>query len=605
MGRTTSYAYDSIGRRTKVFNTAIQAAPLLQRAYTPDGLAASLTDANSNTTSFAYDGFDRLATVTYPLGSTEIFTYDPDGNVLTRKTRANQTLAFEYDGLNRLTKKTPPTPAPVVNYTYDLAGRLRSVSDTSAAIASALPPSPATSVLYTTSYGYDSLNRPTAVNFNPAPAAVTPTTGAAATFTHTYNKASQRSGQTTTDNSWWQYPTATPSTVSYTANALNQYTAVGAATPSYDGNGNLTGDGTFTFGYDAENRLAAATGAGNTASYAYDAQGRRKSKTVNGATMVFVTDADNREVMEYDGASGQVSRWYAYGLGPNAVLGQMNVAAGTRLTLIPDMLGSIVGTFDATSGTLTKIGYLPYGGSGSIVGTFRYTGQRIDAETGGLYYYRARMYSANSGRFMQSDLIGYAGGLNLYAYLGNDPLNSVDSTGLSPDTPQQVQSSIKFAQQTWDQFQQTNAAGTQFTGGVIEIPTTDPPQGGAGMQVVSERPSTNNLQSGILPVQTLANQQAPVYWSNVVAPNALAGTAFEPSRYRALQAFDFELGIGSVTPELQLAGTKSTPYRCVNCSAPTGGVFYPYCPDCYKKSLDPKGEVAPIPKIIDPRKYQE
>jgi hypothetical protein len=56
---------------------------------------------------------------------------------------------------------------------------------------------------------------------------------------------------------------------------------------------------------------------------------------------VFVTDADNREVLEYDGASGQVLRWYAYGLGPNDVLGQINVPAGTRLTFIPDLLGSV------------------------------------------------------------------------------------------------------------------------------------------------------------------------------------------------------------------------------------------------------------------------
>ena len=49
------------------------------------------------------------------------------------------------------------------------------------------------------------------------------------------NKANQRTGQTVTDNSWFNYPAATPSTVSYTADALNRYTAVGAVTPSYDG----------------------------------------------------------------------------------------------------------------------------------------------------------------------------------------------------------------------------------------------------------------------------------------------------------------------------------------------------------------------------------
>ena len=66
--------------------------------------------------------------------------------------------------------------------------------------------------------------------------------------------------------------------MSYTADALTRYTAVGAVTPSYDGNSNLTSDGTFTLGYDAENRLTSANGAGNTASYTYDAQGRRKPR---------------------------------------------------------------------------------------------------------------------------------------------------------------------------------------------------------------------------------------------------------------------------------------------------------------------------------------
>jgi YD repeat-containing protein len=118
---------DALSRRTQVLNTAIQSTPLLQQAYTPDGLLASLTDANNHATGFAYDGLDRLATTTYPLGSTETFTYDADSNVLTRKTRANQTISFTYDTLNRLATKTPPSPAAVVSYGYDLARRLKLV----------------------------------------------------------------------------------------------------------------------------------------------------------------------------------------------------------------------------------------------------------------------------------------------------------------------------------------------------------------------------------------------------------------------------------------------------------------------------------------------
>jgi RHS repeat-associated protein len=358
---------------------------------------------------------------------TETLTYDADSNVLTRKTRASQSITFTYDTLNRLATKTPPSPAAVVSYTYNLAGRIRDVSDSSSSITAAVPPS-GSSAQYATNLTYDPLNRPTGITWNPASTPAAPS-ASSITFGHSYNKVNQRIGQTATDNSWLSYPAATPSTVSYAANALNQYSAVGTVTPSYDGNGNLTFDGTFTLGYDAENRLTSAIGAGNTASYTYDAQGRRKTKTVNGVTTVFVTDAGNREVLEYDGTSGAIQRWYAYGLGPNDLLNQNNITALTRATLIPDIQGSIIASLDSGSGVLSKIGYLPYGKSATAPSSFGYTGQRIDPETNGLYYYRARHYSPAWGRFLQADPIGYHGGSNFYAYVGNDPLNLIDPFG--------------------------------------------------------------------------------------------------------------------------------------------------------------------------------
>ena len=73
----------------------------------------------------------------------------------------------------------------------------------------------------------------------------------------------------------------------------------------------------------------------------------------------------------------------------------------------------------------------PYGVGDSTTGLtpWRWTGRRLDPETG-LYHLRARDYAPGIGRFVQPDPIGIAGGINLYAYVGNDPLNATDPWGL-------------------------------------------------------------------------------------------------------------------------------------------------------------------------------
>jgi YD repeat-containing protein len=341
---------------------------------------------------------DRLYTTTYADSSSdkETLSYDADGNILTRQTRSGATITYTYDNLNRLSTKAAPSE-PTVTYIYDLAGRTLRISDNSAAIPALAG---GTSVSYGTNYGYDALNRLITATWNNAPTAMAPS-ASSVTFTHSYNAVNQRTRQAANDNSWWYYPPATASTVNYTANVLNQYSAVGSAAPTYDGNGNLTFDGTFTFAYDAENRLPSVKqGTTTVATYAYDAQSRRKLKTVGATAMVYVTDTADREVLEYDGATGQIQRWYAYGSGPDDVLNQMNVTTGKRATLIPDIQGSVLTTLDSATGAATKAGYLAYGENPSATnGTFRYTGRRLDSETAGsaaqpsgLYYYRTRMY---------------------------------------------------------------------------------------------------------------------------------------------------------------------------------------------------------------------
>jgi RHS repeat-associated protein len=77
--------------------------------------------------------------------------------------------------------------------------------------------------------------------------------------------------------------------------------------------------------------------------------------------------------------------------------------------------------------------YGPYGEEGvAMAGRFGYTGQMRLPDIG-LMHYKARVYSPRYGRFLQNDPIGYAGGLNLYAYGENDPINLRDPSGLAPD----------------------------------------------------------------------------------------------------------------------------------------------------------------------------
>jgi RHS repeat-associated protein len=470
-----------VGRVSQVIDALNQIA--VEYAYSSNGRRISLKDAEQNETTYSYDGFDRLAQQVFPDASFEAFAYDPVGNVLTKSTRAGQSIVFTYDPLSRLSTKAPQGQ-PIITYGYDLAGRVLSVSDVAGAFTYGYdtagrntsvtrPDSKEVSYQYDANgnrtrvtwpdavyvtYSYDELNRMKEVrlggttllasyawdalsrrstltygNNTTATYTYKPNDDLAAikhqlkqsavTFNYTYNAAGQRTGTAVTDDRFLFRPAANDN-LEYVTNVLNQYTFVNSAALSYDGNGNLIGDGGNAYTYDTENRLRTWSAGANSASYAYDPLGRRRSKTVNGVTTEYLHDGD-REIAEYDGSSGLLLRRYVYGVNLDEPLVQIT-RTGTRFYYRADALGSIVAHEEHVSSFVQRFNYGPFGESATATGhPYRYTARRLDEETG-LYYYRARYYSPQLGRFLQIDPIGYDGGINLYAYVGNDPLNLVD-----------------------------------------------------------------------------------------------------------------------------------------------------------------------------------
>ncbi|HEX8618535.1 MAG TPA: RHS repeat-associated core domain-containing protein, partial [Thermoanaerobaculia bacterium] len=112
-------------------------------------------------------------------------------------------------------------------------------------------------------------------------------------------------------------------------------------------------------------------------------------------------------------------------------IGGSRFLRGLRSLFVRDDPASIVAVVN-TAGTAVAINsYDPWGiPAAGNVGRYGYTGQTWIPELG-LWYYKTRFYSPTTGRFLQVDPIGYDGGSNLYAYVGNDPVNFSDPTGLA------------------------------------------------------------------------------------------------------------------------------------------------------------------------------
>jgi RHS repeat-associated protein len=210
----------------------------------------------------------------------------------------------------------------------------------------------------------------------------------------------------------------------YTTNGLNQYTASGSATLTYDGRGNLASDGTHSFTHTAENRLAQM---GSSVLLSHDAAGWL-SQVVGSVNTLF--DAPGGTIVsERDGYYALLRR-YVHGAGGEPLVWYEGTGTSARHWLHADERGSVI-ALSNDAGNLTNVNtYDEHGIPGAAnAGRFQYTGQAWLGDLG-MYYYRNRIYSPTLGRFLQTDPIGFGGGMNIYAYVFNNPVNRTDPSGL-------------------------------------------------------------------------------------------------------------------------------------------------------------------------------
>jgi len=385
----------------------------------PDGLQVTMR----------YDSLGRLTSLDYPGGFHVSYAHDSRGRV-TNMTWSGQTMTFGYDATGRLLSEGRPNGA-TSQYAYDPVGRLTN-------LVHQLP----TNLLVRLRYERNASGEVTNVV---KVSGVLPVRPPVAPLTNTFSSFIPGLSET------W--------------NGTNL---------SFDMDGNRLGLGEPSVddvaSYDGENRLLSLRRGTNTWSYTYDGLDRLARAVRNGKARKMHYDRQGQLLFETDGA-GALKMCYFY---RGRMLVALWSAQGSMHYYHFDQMGNTLALTDSAGRISASYRYLPYGemagGYARVENRFTFVGRYgVRDEGQAIYFMKARFYDARAGRFMQRDPMLLEGGLNVYAYAANNPVNRLDADGKEAETPEEASEDAPSAEKPPAKPTETDSGGNPRSAGSYTI----------------------------------------------------------------------------------------------------------------------------------------